>query len=97
MTTYEKSCIVRVETREAVTTKEMSIVLIVKKALTDKSISIRALAALLGTSEKTAWNKVNSECEFSISEALTVKRELLPEYEMDYLFSDEPASPPVRP
>ena len=61
----------------------------VKKELAAKSVSIKALAAVLGVSEKTAWSKANGEYEFSISEALRVKRELLPEYEIEYLFNSD--------
>lgn len=60
----------------------------VKRELAAKSVSIKALAALLGVSEKTAWSKTNGEYEFSVSEALKVKRELLPEFEIGYLFED---------
>lgn len=60
----------------------------VKKELAAKSVTIKVLAALLGVSEKTAWNKVNGAYEFTASEALATKRELLPEFEMEYLFSE---------
>ena len=60
----------------------------VKKELAAKSVSIKALAALLEVSEKTAWSKTNGEYEFSVSEALKVKQNLFPEFEISYLFSD---------
>lgn len=59
-----------------------------KKELAAKAVTIKALAALLGVSEKTAWNKANGVCPFTVTEALTVKRELLPEFETEYLFSE---------
>lgn len=58
-----------------------------KCELDRKGISTRALARLIGVSEKTAWNKANGQNEFSVSEAITVKHELFPEYEYEYLFS----------
>ena len=57
-----------------------------KKALDAKDITINAYAAVLGVSEKTVWNKINEETPFTYPEASTTKSELLPEYDMDYLF-----------
>lgn len=59
-----------------------------KKTLSNKGISIKAYASVLGISEKSAWNKLNGETEFTISEALKTKKELLPEYDLEYLFGD---------
>lgn len=60
-----------------------------KKALSTKNISIKAFAAVIGVCEKTAYNKINGEVEFTLSEAMTTKKELLPEYDFDYLFDSE--------
>lgn len=60
----------------------------VKKELLVKGISYTVVASLLGVADKTAWNKVNGECEFTVSEALKVKQSLFPEFEISYLFSD---------
>ena len=54
-----------------------------------KGISIKAYAAVLGVSEKTAWNKVNEETVITYPEAETTKMELFPEYEFDYLFASD--------
>lgn len=58
-----------------------------------KRISTAALAAVIGVTEKTANNKLNGETEFTLYEALTIKRELFPEYDLVYLFErDEEAA-----
>lgn len=58
-----------------------------KKALNAKNVSIKAFAAVIGVCEKTAYNKINGDVEFTLSEAMTIKKELLPEFDFDYLFS----------
>lgn len=63
-----------------------------KKALDDKNISLKAYASFLGVSEKTAWNKLNESTDFSYPEALKTNKELLPEYNMDYLFASDGSS-----
>ena len=68
--------------------KEVRSVLNLKKELAEKGISYTVVASLLGVSDKTAWNKVNGECEFTVSEALKVKQNLFPEFEISYLFSN---------
>ena len=60
-----------------------------KKALDMKGISIKAYAAVLGISEKTAWNKVNEETVITYPEARTTKKELFPEYDLEYLFTSD--------
>lgn len=57
-----------------------------KKALDSKGITLRAYAAVLGVTEKTAWNKINEETPLTYPEARKTKMELLPEYDSDYLF-----------
>ena len=57
-----------------------------KYALEKKGVTIKALAALLGISEKSAWNKVNGASEFTYKEAMLVKDNLLPEYDCEWLF-----------
>lgn len=58
----------------------------IEKTLSDKNIGCKVLAKVLGVSEKTAWNKIHGETEFSVREAQITKRELLPEYDFEYLF-----------
>ena len=60
-----------------------------KRALENKGISTKAYAALLGVSEKTVWNKINEETDFSFPEAKITKTELLPEYDIAYLFKSD--------
>lgn len=57
-----------------------------KKALNAKNISIKAYAAVIGVCERTAYNKINGKMEFTLSEAMITKKELLPEFDFDYLF-----------
>ncbi len=58
-----------------------------KKALDSKYISLGAYAAVLGVTEKTVRNKINGETPFTYPEVRKTKTELLPEYDMDYLFA----------
>jgi len=60
-----------------------------KKALDAKGISLRAYAAVIGVSEKTAWNKVCGKTDLSYPEARKTKTELFPEYDLDYLFASD--------
>lgn len=57
-----------------------------KKALDNKGITLRAYAAVLGVSEKTAWNKIREETPITYPEARKTKKELFPEYDSEYLF-----------
>lgn len=58
-----------------------------RKALDDKGITLRAYASVLGISEKTLWNKINEETAFTYPEVRRTKRDVLPEYDSEYLFS----------
>ena len=60
-----------------------------KVALDNKGISMKAYSAVLGISEKSAWNKINEETVMTYPEARTTKKELFPEYEFDYLFASD--------
>lgn len=57
-----------------------------KRALDEKGITLKAYAAVLGVSEKTAWNKIYEQSPLTYPEAKKTKTELLPEYDSDYLF-----------
>lgn len=59
----------------------------VKNVLTSKKISNKAIAALLGVSEKTLANKMTGQTDFTYPEACKIKRELCPEYDFEFLFS----------
>lgn len=60
-----------------------------KRALDNKGVSLRAYAAVLGISEKSAWNKVNEETVLTYPEAIKTKKELFPEYDLEYLFASD--------
>lgn len=57
-------------------------------ALRQKNISNEAVAKLLNIHRNSLRNKLNGKTDFSISEAFKIKRDLLPEYDMDYLFAN---------
>lgn len=57
-------------------------------ALRQKNISNEAVAKLLNIHRNSLRNKLNGKTDFSISEAFKIKRDLLPEYDMDFLFAD---------
>lgn len=56
--------------------------------LRKKNITNKAVAELIGSSEKTVVNKLNGTSEFSVSEAMKININLLPEFRLDYLCSD---------
>lgn len=58
-----------------------------RKALEEKSISIKNYAKILEVTEKTAQNKINGKTEFTLSE-VNKTIELFPEYTLRYLFED---------
>ena len=60
-----------------------------KSALERKGIAVRAFAAVLGVSEKTAWNKINEETDVTYPEAEKISKELFPEYKLEYLFASD--------
>lgn len=57
-----------------------------RKAMRDKGISAAAIAALIGTTEKTVNNKINGETDFTLPEALAIRENLFPEYDLCYLY-----------
>ena len=58
-----------------------------KKALDAKGITIRSYAKVLGVDERTIQNKIREKTPFTYDEAIITKKELLPEYDMEYLFT----------
>lgn len=54
--------------------------------LNRKNISIAGLARLIGATEKTMQNKLQGRTEFRLSEIMMIHDELLPEFELKYLF-----------
>lgn len=66
------------------------------KVLREKGISTKTVGAVIGTTEKTAYNKLYAGTDFSYQEAKAVAG-ILPEYSMEYLFQvfeDEPGGNP---
>lgn len=51
-----------------------------------KSITNAAVARLLNCTEKTFYNKLHGNSEFSLNEGFLIHRNLLPEFSLDYLF-----------
>lgn len=59
------------------------------KELGRKHISNKAMAAIIGCSEKSVYNKVTGETDFTWKEIRAIKNDLLPEFELSYLFAEE--------
>lgn len=55
--------------------------------LRNKNITVKTVAGLLDCSEKTVRNKIDGLTDFTICEAFSIHRNLLPEYAMDFLFA----------
>lgn len=60
-----------------------------KVALEQKGIAVRALAGIMGVSERTAWNKINEDTDITYREAKKISEELFPEYKLEYLFDSD--------
>lgn len=60
-----------------------------KNVLNNKGITTRAFAKVLEVDERTIQNKIKGRTPFTYPEVLTAKKELFPEYDMEYLFRDE--------
>lgn len=60
-----------------------------RAAMTAKKVSASALARLIGTTEKTLNNKINGITDFTLPEALSIKSNIFPEYDLCYLFASE--------
>lgn len=57
-----------------------------------KGISYKAIAKLIGCSERSVQNKVQGVTEFTLSEVLLIQENMFPEYELRYLFKRAQAS-----
>ena len=62
------------------------------KELRDKNITQKAVADLIGCTEKTVFNKINGLTEFTVPEAMMICRNLLPEFRLGYLFATDDRS-----
>ena len=52
-----------------------------------KNIAKKVIADMLGCTEKTINNKMSGKTDFTISEAFMIHKNLLPEFDMDYIFA----------
>ncbi|MBR4458311.1 MAG: XRE family transcriptional regulator [Clostridia bacterium] len=57
-----------------------------KKELERKGISYKAVCELLHITDRTLYNKISGQTAFTVDEAITIVRNLLPEYNLEYLF-----------
>lgn len=58
-----------------------------KREIERKGISTKALANVCGCSEKSAWNKLNGETDFTLGEAMSIWENLMKEFDLKYLFA----------
>lgn len=59
-----------------------------KRVLDAKGMTMKGSASLLGISEKTLYNKITGDSEFTYGEVRKL-RVMLPEYNIDFLLTDE--------
>lgn len=59
-----------------------------RRILDMKGIKVKGFAETIGMSEKSMYNKLMEDTEFSYGEARKIKA-VLPEYDIDYLLSSE--------
>lgn len=62
------------------------------KELKEKNITQKAVADLIGCSEKTLFNKLNGITEFTVPEAISICKNMLPEFRLGYLFATDDRS-----
>ena len=60
-----------------------------KKELTKKGISNKALAEFLDVDEKTVQNRFSGKCDWGFKEVLRITQFLLPEYRLEWLFATD--------
>lgn len=56
------------------------------KELKNKGITYRAVAGLIGCTEKSVQNKMSGVTDFTLAEVLLINENMFPEYELKYLF-----------
>ncbi len=56
------------------------------RELKNKGITYRAVAGLIGCTEKSVQNKMSGVTDFTLSEVLLINENMFPEYELKYLF-----------
>ena len=55
-------------------------------ALRSKNVAQKAVSELIGCTERTLTNKINGTTDFTITEAFAIHKNLLPEFDIDYIF-----------
>ena len=63
-----------------------------EKELGRKNISNRVVAAAIGCTEKTLYNKMMGKTDFTWGEVNVIENELLPEFKLSYLFEEQPSA-----
>lgn len=63
-----------------------------ENALNQKGIAKTVVMNLLNISRSTLDNKLAGRTEFTIDEAFKIKENLLPEYDIEYLFTSNTAA-----
>lgn len=61
-------------------------------AMSDKKITFTQVAELLRCQLRTVSEKSKGKSEFTVSEALMIKRVFFPEYELNWLFKKDDAA-----
>lgn len=64
----------------------------VQKALESKNLSLDSVSKMLGIHRNSLYNKLNGKSCFTIEEAYLIKKEVLPEFDWDYLFAPDKQS-----
>ena len=62
-----------------------------KRILAAKGLSYKVCAEAIGITEKSMYNKITGTTEFTYREVCKI-RGLLPEYNIDFLMSEEPCA-----
>lgn len=62
------------------------------KELGRKNISNKAVAAAIGCTEKTLYNKMMGKTDFTWGEVTVIENELLPEFKLSYLLEEQPSA-----
>lgn len=60
-----------------------------KRLLQERKISNRELGELLNLTEKTVYNKLHGNTEWTYQEVIKIKKFLFPEYDLEYLFKTD--------
>ena len=59
-----------------------------KAEMVRQNFTVSDISGIIGTTEKTARDKINGKTEFSIYQAFQVRDKLFPSLSMEYLFNN---------